>query len=460
MKTRKTVIAVLVAVLLVSAALIVGCMNQLDGISDKDAEDDYPIPEGKGRIKFKITDGNARTILPTANVANMYFTFTFTDVSGGSTNGNIITLPSTGRTGYSSSIPLVLPESTYTASVTAYNAASDGQVISGWDSGLTSYTISAGNLSNSVNVTLEGVIDGLGQGLFTYSITVPSISQPDNTTITYIPNGTDINSMTMKVTKGITNTYILSEGVNTQSPAGGILLDSGVYTITVTLKANNCQPRVINTVMHIYNGLTSNYNVSVAAPVQNLFTVKFDTSPTGSAVSQASVQNADTASKPSSDPTNSNTSLEFDDWYVASGGSTKFNFSSKIFRDTTIFAHWKPAAGNGPLGIVVTFTPISADVATLTPSGANIDYDTVLAGGMGSAVTFTVGGIDTDITWLLDGDDISSKTASGVLTFSDILNNDLLDALAAGTHYLTVSGKKSPSTTIYSATYEFTATYP
>jgi hypothetical protein len=286
MKTRKTVIAVLAAVLLISAMLIIGCMEQVDGISEKDTtEDDYPVPVGKSRVKFKISDGIERTILPSTSLSGKYFVFDFLDVSGDATDGDHVRWPTTSpdRVAYSATISAIVPESTYKVTVTAYNAETGGQEISGWTSP-GNYNIKPANAPNTINVTLNGILDGIGDGIFTYSIVVPAITQPTNTTIAYIPNGdgtggTDTDSMLLEVYKGSSLEYskVIAVTGATNSPIGGVLLKSGYYNVIVTLKANNCQNRVMRSVMHIYNGLTSDYSPTVYPPVQDKFTIAFDT---------------------------------------------------------------------------------------------------------------------------------------------------------------------------------------
>jgi hypothetical protein len=464
MKTRKTVIAVLAAVLLISAMLVVGCIEQLDGISEKDTEDNYQVPAGKGRIKFKITDGISRTILPTATLANMHFVFEFEDSSS-----NLTRYPDTsGTVPWGATISVPLPYEIYSISISAYDDEDEttANLISGWDSGATTYEINSA-AAVPVSATLQGICDGSAEGVFNYSITVPAITPPDITSVAYIPNsgaGSDPTSMLLEVSKtsdlaSPVHVAVLTPGATAN--AGSKALDSGVYYVRITTKATNCQPRVINSVMHIYNGLPSTYTATVPVPVQNSFSVKLvGNSPTASADVITTHANAYDFAEPSP-PTNSNTNLDFDDWYTTAtgGGDVKVTFPVKIFRDTSIYARWKPAAGSGSLNISIGFATFS-DVATLAviTGSSPIDYASVLAGSQ--TVEFEVGGIDTGIRWLLDGNVITGRTVSGVLTIGKTVNNDLLDTLCSGTHILEVFGTKSGDTKEYSARVVFEATYP
>ena len=67
------------------------------------------------------------------------------------------------------------------------------------------------------------------------------------------------------------------------------------------------------------------------------YTVAFDTAG-GSAVASQTVVKDKTASRPESDPTRSG--YKFDDWYDAASGGSKFDFSTPITADTTVYARW------------------------------------------------------------------------------------------------------------------------
>jgi len=436
-------------------------MSQLDGISEKDTtEDDYPVPVGQTRVKFKISDGIERTVMPSTSLVGKYFVIEFTDTG----DSSVVRWPTSGRVVYSSTITALVPESTYSVVVTAYNAETGGQTISGWTSP-SSITINTANAPNTINVLLVGKLDGVGSGFFTYSINVPPITQPDNTTIAYIPNGdgtggTDEDSMVLEVFQSGASKYKQVLGVNTitSSPAGGVQLLSGYYTIKVTLKANNCQDRVMNTVMHIYNGLTSDYSPTVYAPVQDKFTVAFDTTTNASDASSVSsitnVVNASTlGTAPSTPPTSS--TYDFNGWFDAASGGSAFPFATKrIFKDTTVFAHWVPKSGIST-GIVISFTviPDLGSGKLVANTSSPVSYDELADGT--SSLEFTLTDV-TGATWFLDGDDITPLVVSNQLIIGGLgaSNLSLLPKLASGYHLLDVFGTGT-DTNPYSAHVEF-----
>jgi len=461
MKTKKMVIVVLTAALLVLAALVAGCMNPLEKTSDKDKDkdtvDNYQVPAGKGLVRFKITDGdgNSRTILPSTAIAGMFFEFIFTNDDGVSAD---VRFPTTAGTAvaYGSIAPVSLPYGTYHVAINAHNSGTiidapvlptdpPSTLISGWSGG--PYSVSGA--TTTITAALTGKITpSTGKGIFKYSITVPVPPAADYTTISY--DTVDIASMKLNVAKYSTPSTSVAGFPKTLTPATtepvvtadstGISFDSGYYLVTVTLKANNCQNRVLRSIMHIYDGLTTTYEEPVPTLVQDRFTVEFDTTG-GSAVTSQTINNAGLVARPSPNPTLSG--YNFDDWYTTAAKTVVFDFgTTKIFADDKIYAKFNIITGNSAVTVTVSFNGI-LDGAGLQKSLSNepLSYNDIAVGT--DDITLILTGIST-AKWWLNGSEITSLTTGGagaVLVISKTATPTLLTSLASGPLVIDIEGE-------------------
>jgi len=447
MKTRKTVIAVLITALLISAALIVGCYDQVDELSGKDTEENYQIPEGKGIIKLKISDNNARTIMPTAfPLADMYFTITCTATSGGAN----ATYPPTGRVKYTAPVNIVLSNGTYTVVVSAYDDYDSGDTTVGVPiAGYTEAGVVINNASEDVTANLIGVTSGTDKGTFHYDVAFTAPTNGDNTSIAYTSRIMQVWTYTSPVQVG--GDY----NIGTTS-AGNIQLNPGFYTVKIILQANKCQDRVIENILHIYPSMTSYYGESgtpmtLPAPIQNNFTVNFSldgvTQDTTSLTLTQNVANAGYASSPGSP--DSATHI-FQNWVTAQGGSTVFIFATtRIFKDTTIYAKWTPKDG---ANITITFEIVD-------PGSGTISNHSEMNVGATSYDRYTYGYLSSEgqqlkfvttlynAVWKLNGTGLTASTTTN--TDDTIVidgnsspdhNSSVLSTLASGTHRITVTG--------------------
>jgi len=470
MKTRKTVIAVLSAVLLISAALIVGCIGQFEGASIKEAEEDnFVVPKRKGLIKFKINDGRARTIMPTADLDTMHFKFIFID-SDTVTGPHTITWPVSGTVEYSSSISIYLPEETYTVDINAYSD-SDGNsahLITSWSSGATTYQVNT-NTSTPIDAYLTGDVTSGANGKFNYHITIPNIAPPaitdlDNYTKTLTilthDDSTEADLFEADGITPVTNPIILDAADGINFNADDIVLDAGQYYVYVKLTADHCQDRVIKNVMYIYRNLPTNYGTSddsIEVPhiVQNEFTVRFhsgttpDNGVTGGSftggIMDIIYNNAEKATNPFSSPTHND--YTFVGWFKEPGYVNGWNWNTLIFKDTEIYAYWQAIQG---MDVTIHFDILDGGINAIVPDGNNpvgsFSYDAIAGNSASVVLKFTTS--LTSASWNLDGVPLAATQTSipnDTLTISKTSNSSILNRLASGTHIINLKGNDTNS---------------
>jgi hypothetical protein len=333
---------------------------------------------------------------------------------------------------------------TYEVVLTGYNSTHTTPIARWTDP---SVAISTGSVE-TLNANLIGIVDGTNEGYFTYSVLVPSPA-------TLPGSNYDVGS-TMDVVKygEVATTTKFNGGspiVLTGATVTGtsVPLDSGFYTITITLKKANYQDRVVTNVMHIYPALTSTFTYAVPEIKKNVFDVDFDlgsvVDDSGSAFATGGkdtqlVNNAGTILDPG-DPEDEDGLLEFDGWYYENTFATLWSATDKIFKDTTLYAKWKADEG---VEIILTFTISDANIVQ-TGSTPPVSYND-LAGT--AFLTFTLSGTFTGVTWDLDGTSIGTGNSITINSSSSFLA-----AFVTGKHIINVHAMDGA--TPYSAYIEF-----
>jgi hypothetical protein len=483
MKTKKAIIAVLTVALLISAALIVGCTNPMDGVSVQrggGGGDSVKAPAGKGIIKLSIADSDARTILPDLpDVEDMFYQVQFFTDSGDSTfsvagptvPANLATdnkVAFSAITG-SNVIALTAAPTTgtrYKVVITAFDSAAFATAvpIAGWTSASPHILVMEDSVT-PVAANLIGFANGDDDGLFAYSITYNALVT-SSFTITPAPNwgartldvkkyASGLAGASVKIADGASVNFPIDiNNIATANTSGtDITLPSGYYYVIVTLKASaNCQDRVYESVMHIYPTLKSTLTLTstdLPSPNQNTFSVQFDLNGqpnnNGGAYGGTNPKTISSISNASScDPgAPLNLSYTFDGWYTNNNGTgTEFVPTvTKVFKDMFIYGKWTTGTGiEFGSGSSITFTVTDATIGNvLSGTGAGASYDDFKTGG--SIRTFTLGGgTFSGITWRLNGVDL------GINTNTFIINAAYIDTLApllnTGVHYLFVGGTK------------------
>jgi len=474
MKTKKIVSTVLTAALLIFALLVSSCMDLAEELSGNgnDEGEDYQVTPGRGIVKFIISDGRARTILPNASISDMYFRVTFVDrapsdaepdqffpkVAAGAANS--------AQKLSSGKFNCKVLDGLYDVTIQAYNSstADPANLITAWGPGSDGYISTGYPVSSStttISAALKGEMTPSGKGIFKYAVTLPDEPEGINT-----ESGFAYTAQTLDVYTFGTTTPKISQIDLSDNASDSVQIGSGVYKVVITLQAGNCEDRVLTSVMHIWDGLTSTYTeTNLPAPNQNKFTVKFDKNGglTGDSVSTL-INNGGTVTKPVTDPTHS--TEVFDAWYTAAVGGALWDFTpgtgNKVYRDDiTLYAHWNPAAGTDMV-ITIGFddsigdehaefedpTAVFMSVDGTTPV-ASITYDQLADAGGAACIKITLTSDLADNTnlgtWVVQKAtdiDISSSVAwngsKAVLTINKSNVATILGSGAAGDYTIGV----------------------
>jgi uncharacterized repeat protein (TIGR02543 family) len=435
MKTKRTIITVLLTVLLISAALMVGCSSPGDGMLPSNEEstkvDNYRIPPGKGIVRFNISGDNARTILPTPTaVGSMFYSVVF-EKSGASlyypSNDNGVN-PSGEYLAYSdiNTTPLALTPGSYNVTVTAFstdNSLSDAIQLAGWSSDVATPVVISNSSTTPVNANLIGFIGaGATSGIFNYSVTIPS----------------DVGNYTTRTLriKGYGNAYdqtfqLNDNGTATANPT--LALTAGYYTVTVTVAKTDYLTKLYTYALHIYPSMTSTLTLTSTdlTLVKNVFDVDFDLNmSTGSNTNGA--YNGATQHLGYGNfvlnPGNpiSSAGYGFTGWNTKDDGTgDDWTFaSSRVKNDVTLYVKWSPPGASGNTGFTFTFT-----VDDLLTSAEVTGQQILHRGNFATGSTVTLRLTDpTDDSWVISSIEwttggVDLSTHKNVTTGALVINN-------------------------------------
>jgi hypothetical protein len=445
MKTKKTVIAVLAAMLVITIALIVGCIEPQDVVSvvKPDIEDNYQIPEGKGIVRFKISDSDARTILPdnTATgllLSAMFFDIKFTTNPGGTASyypkeGDGSAAPTVKVIhGSINNVAISLPAGDYDVLITAYAEADGTTPIAGWTS-TTSITITSGvNNPTAINANLIGFTNGSKTGTFIPNINIPAASYNANLNIKGYGNAQDINIP-------LTNSATFSTSQT---------LPSGYYIVTISLSQSHYQTRQYIYALHIYPAMSSKMPALTGLPsslTQNEFEVAFEVGsepldndtdiPASKWYGYGNLIDVD-------DPEPTNLSMGFGGWYTDSMFTTFWNKNTSRVKTTgvTLYANYVASGtpGSNPFNITFTITD-QAGTSVVTSDVYSISRDDFTSGATGSAIVIELDGTWDTVLWSVSGLDnavVDNHTSSNILYINN--SSDFWPALAGGSFDVTL----------------------
>jgi uncharacterized repeat protein (TIGR02543 family) len=447
MKTRKTVIAVLAAVLLISAALIVGCMNQIE--LPINGEENYTPPEGKGVIRLKISDNNARTILPTAPVTGLFFDIEFTDSDGPpnkyyiSNTGTIVTSAPVVKPAYSvvNITPFALTAETYTLKVTAYAEAAGTNVVAGYNHPTS--IIVTGSSSHPIQAVLVALVDGTQSGDFDYNVTIPTDSSYSTKKMTITRYNDTINFNSTSPGSTLSTTGIILNDDGTAKIGTQTALPSGYYFVTVTLSKTGYLTKEYTESLHIYPGKTSTWTVdfSAASLLKNVFTVTYKKN--YGAPETDITEPVNYAKLASGSTTFTESGYDVEGWYTASTtlpGEKWDTATKKVLGDIDLYAKWDVSATPG-VAITITFntadkidgTSITGGSRTInvtgTVSGMALDgtnqvvliVGAPIGGGTWSSIEWEIAGISTIAPAAISGTGDNTLTIKNDSNFEDVL---------------------------------------
>jgi len=432
MKMKKSgVYAALAVVLLITAALIVSCLDVIDpsGLN--------PQSQGTkaGYLTLIINDGNAKTALPTIPAIDHYFVVG--TVATLDDDGDLID-PSDQEGTYfdgpvsSSGDIIAADEGTYSVSVTAYLTSDSSKPVA---TGTTTTNVVVGPGGGIANVTLKLISSTTGT--FAWNLTLPQIQDPD-------PSANpgdmidDFDSAKLSLaaydsaTGDLGTAVITDEDVSAGTGTWATPINSGNYWVTVTIEKAQHADRIRSELVHIRQNLTTTYSESFAALVPNTYTVRyFNADNLGDTTTPTSTQlNVVHGTNPSF-PTPSNavpaSPLVSGGWYRESSYTNAWRPTDRIIKATDLYLRWVM-----PIAVTVNVTFDNTDISlTLEESGSNIITFSQASIINNSDVTFTIPAATvtslnlTDIVWKC-GNRTLGLGAELELDLSDPDNVDLL----------------------------------
>jgi len=484
MKTKKTLIVVLTATLLVLAALIVGCVNQIDErFVRQDAEDsNYKVPVGKGVIRLKLSDQKVRTIMPDPDsfpLTDMYFEVKFTNKDP-TKSSDVVWFPHGITSDLQAAkaleyddfydIPITLTkDETYNIIISAFDDEDRTTPIAGWNNTLfPEYEdgVTIGSGTKTVNANLYAFVDGAKMGFFSYDILLPDLTADfPSTSFTITDAPTDYNVAKLDLIRYgggsiggdfpidfLDAPFDLASDLNVTD--SDISVPSGYYIVRITLEADNCQERIVEEIMHIYPAMTSVYGkpaTKIEVPIlnQNNFTITFNSNDgsvsdsnfgTSGVLNYENISNGTLLSGLTYTAPDTAT-YNFEGWVTTQGGSTTFADTKRIYQDRALWAKW---SAKSSVAITMTFT--FSDIVTLTPGNNNVPaiaHENFIGAGTGS-LTFTLAGENNiplkSVTWKVNNKTLSGGTVnSGVATIT-IDKDTLLEGGPAKFESLLVNG--------------------
>jgi len=422
MKTKKTIITVLAVVLVISAALIVSCIDLLEEVSGKPkvtetagapkvAEDfeapvidsNFIIPEGKGVVRFKISDKNMRTIMPdpaSNPLSAMLFTIQFDhktdDSKDHSLPADIVNDTKLAISAVNTSIALAPGD--YDITITAYDPVSEIPIAT-WSNPTTSPVSIVATQTTPISANLVGIIDGVDTGKFSYDITLPA-------------NGIGVFTAE-NYSSHVSTPIALTQSVQNEDEVD---LPSGSYIVTLTVSATNYQTRQYVRVLHIYPEMTSTVlTINVPALVKNRFQIDFDldsvsVSNTAGTFDQQNIVYANHVTIEDPVPTGADSGKSFVAWYKEDSFTNVWNLSSeRVFNDATLYAKFAAPGATGNVQFTISFT-INDAMSGLVSNGTGAIYKGSFSGE--DTVTITLADPSTGhwegITWTVQ--DIPAST--------------------------------------------------
>jgi uncharacterized repeat protein (TIGR02543 family) len=424
MKTKKHgIYAAAAAVLLISALLFTGCLNMLDpsGLV-RNPSDNNP---NTGTLLISIGGAGARTIMPTTGIGDFdEFKVTIIDEDDDEIlddyDETIISF--TAGTG-----TLDIPEGFYTVKVDAYI---DGVLAATGEEENVEIT----SLGGTATVILE-VIDDDGEGEFTWDITLPSGLTAATIAIFEMDGITPANLL---------NSTTFESDLITEN-SGSVDLASGYYRVVITTSGARSQSRTITEILHIYQGMISDYTTALTPLVRNNFDVTFDPGDgdlTGGLLGDNGIVEADWNTTISPQNEVSNPGNVFQGWFSAATGGTQWVFAtSRVYNDITLYAQWEPnpvanitlQLNMADLGDELEFSALACDIPLNT-----LNTNTV--------VTINdPNNLDTRWTntrWEYNGAAVTTGATKETLTINDTLITDTSEPEHIFTVFVTIDTKE------------------
>ena len=378
MKTKQCgVFAALAAVLLLSAALVTGCVDPI-GLGD------FMVPQDKQTADFQPPAGNTGSQLPAGTTGSQSPAGnTVSQPAAGITdspplekkgyiylnlstknNGARTIMPNTGAIGDiddfdSFSVYVVKADSSVVAGGTHEDKALDYfddpievvpgnytvQVFGNYGGGAVAFgeddTVQViASSGGSANIVLKEIVDGKDDGTFAWDIAQAPTTPAD--TVTMIING---------ISSGATPTTTVSEFPTSLSGGSytdltGISLKSGYYRVEIEQEKTGHKTVKTLSILHIYQGFTSTFDSYTLPDLKpNVYSIAFDLGTSGGTLASVPVNHGAKVTKPTPNPTfvpDGEQKGKFENWYTNSGLTTLYDFDQLVINAFTLYAKWTP----------------------------------------------------------------------------------------------------------------------
>jgi uncharacterized repeat protein (TIGR02543 family) len=356
------------------------------------------IPLGKGAFFLSVTVGDpGRTILPpeTPVKESLWYTLVFT--RGGTA------LPGMDRSYAELPSAIYLDEGTYSLVVKAYKDVGRNSLVAQGSS--TSNIVISGGSSASSSILLKAVIEDGTQGSFRYTVEFPS--GLTTARMELIP---------LRATGSTPDPVALSSGATGTLPN----LNTGYYNVVFTLEKTNGDRMLWSEILHVYANLESTYTKTFNDEdfYRTSYTATYVYNDDVTDKATLSVVHGKTAEAQTVPDRSGHV---FDGWCSDIDLTLKYNFSTPVINDITLYAKWV---------VPVTSVSLSSETLVLGIDGTETLIATIQPA---SATTKTV-------TWSSNNPLVASVDEDGLVT-----------ALARGTATITVTtddGNKTASCTV------------
>jgi len=392
MKTKKTVIAVLVAALVI--ALIIGCNisqdNEIIDLGGKLGEkQSATTADDLVTVRLNVNASNVppRTIIPTTVPTQLsdfdYFTLQIIKDNGDNTTSSIDL--STG--GYNTffdntklgafSISLA-SGFYYKFTLIGYEYDSGGLTYTAIAAGEKTQSISA---AGAVNIVLKEITDGTGTGTFQWDVNIEFDDPLDpgndvpyetaNLTLTNLKGGSVFFN---PPTNDISILDLLDDGALGDNHTGSIPVPSGYYKMVIELGKPGYQTVYVQEIVHIYaGGFVSEYDRPLPNLRSNLHKITFnyaaDSSSSGLTpyenIAHGKAYNAASGGLQNTSPAHSNSSgFIFERWHTSAitgntvtDNASILDYNTLVIKPVTLYAKWTATSNvNVNLSVSVGFT--------------------------------------------------------------------------------------------------------
>jgi uncharacterized repeat protein (TIGR02543 family) len=453
MKTRKTVITVLSAALVI--ALIISCSALLDSSSLDLVKEEQIAPPGKTLVRFNLMNLNSRTILPDTSAItdeNDFDHFTVEILDGSAVDVTPAALQGDlTLTELTTAFPLDSGD-TYEFTVIAWD---DSTIAVALALGTTSLNLTT---ASTVNIVLKEIVNGVDEGLFAWDVVTTFTNPLGGATVPYTTALLTLIDLSSGDPVTTLDGYDLLTGSQNQ---GDESVPSGYYKMVIelgrTAGAQTYQTVYVQDMIHIWAGFTSTYDKTLPNLRSTYHLVEYEYNDAGNALIGTRPDVGVThggnipaahfvpANNPHTTATPGPATFMFGGWYT--DDTTFLNqitAASMIIKPLNLYAKWN----------AVTSVNVDFDISVGFSTGYDPDIFAAVTSYNQTANSFNIlvtinntSSFDT-FEWYDDIDDTTpiGTSTSGTPTFT------LTYALAAGTANWWQAGAHVLTLVVYDST--------